>query len=74
MRVVVAHLPGVLEAFLRYICDACARQEPKRRGVKQTHIWYIIAIDCNAPAFLTPDKKLGWPNRSQFSLGLCFSL
>ena len=28
------------------------------RGVGRTHTWYIMAIDCNAPAFLTPDEKI----------------
>ena len=28
------------------------------RGVGQTHSWYIMTIDCNAPAFLTTDENL----------------
>ena len=27
-------------------------------GVGRTHMWYIMATDCNAPAFLTPDEKI----------------
>ena len=56
--VVVALLPGVLGGFVQYICDACTKQEPKRQGRRGTHTWCIMAIDCNAPAFLTPDKNI----------------
>ena len=57
MLFVVAHIPGALGGFVQYICDACARQEPKRQGRRtNTHMVHNgNRLQC--PAFLTPDEK-----------------
>ena len=57
MLVVVAHIPGALGGFLynTYVTQALDKSLSDR-GVGRTHIWYIMAIDCNA--FLTPDENI----------------
>ena len=56
MLVVVAHLSGVWEVFYNTSVTYGLDKSLNDRGVGQTHTWYIMTIDCNAPAFLTPDK------------------
>ena len=56
MLVVVALLPGVLEVLYNTSVTHTLDKSLSDRGVGQTHTWYIMAIDCYAPAFLTPDE------------------
>ena len=56
MLIVGANYSGVLEGLHNTSVMYALDKSLSNRGVGQTHIWYILAIDCYAPAFLTLDE------------------